>query len=281
MATSNPSDGRRVVVDLVAIAAVAVLLVGIHLLVPPGVRSGLALTYPNPNPVDALTAAYVHANGAHLTGNLAGYLVGASVAYGLARAAGERRWFWLSWGTCLTALPIVVGLLAAALVARPIAGRGFSGVVAGLAGVVLVGAGVVAHRTFGTARRSMWEVIAMLAVVVAAEILWLATDAGQRLIGGVLVVGLGLPLASLARRAAAAGRPGGREGWVRVAGAALVVGLVLGIVTWLVVGLFPSRLVHEGGITNVLGHYLGLVGGGIVAAWGYRYWSVDGPNRGS
>lgn len=272
-------DSRRVAADLLAIVAVAVLLVGIHVLVPPGVRADLVLTYPAPNPFDALTAAYVHADDAHLVGNVVGYLAGAGVAYLLSLGAGERRWFHLSWLAILTVLPIAVGLTTAAVVDRPVTGRGFSGVVAGFAGFVLVGAGVVLHRAFGVDRQLSWQVVGALSLVVAAEILWLATDASPPLLVGLLVVGVGLPLAALALRGVRTGGPPDRDGWVRLGGAVLVTGLVLAVVSWFVLGLFPTDLVGERGVTNVLAHYLGLVSGGLIAAWGYRYWSVEPRNR--
>lgn len=272
-------DFRQVAADVLAIVTIAAMLIGIHVFVPPGVRAELALEYPTPNPVDALTAAYVHVNDAHLTGNVLGYLAGAGVAYLLSLAARERRWFHLSWLTFLTVLPVAVGLTAAVIIDRPVVGRGFSGVVAGFAGLLLVAGGVVLYRVFDVDRRSMWEVVAVLAVVVAVEILWLATEARPVLVVGILVVGVGLPLGSLAWRGIRSGIWTDGDNLGRLAGAVVATGLVLGIVTWFVVGLFPAQIVANGGVTNILGHYLGLVYGVLVAAWGYRYWSAGPENR--
>lgn len=265
--------------DLVAIVGVAVLLVGLHVLVPFGFRDTFALWYATPDPLAALTAAYVHADAAHLVGNVTGYLAGATVAYALSLFSGERRWFHLTWLSCLLVLPIGVGLTAAAIVDRPVVGRGFSGVVAGFAGVVLVGGGVVLHRAFGVDRRTMWEVVAMLAVVVAAEILWLATDANATVLAGLVAVGVGLPLVSMLGRGATSARPAGRDAWRHAVGAVVVTTAVLGVLTWFVVGLFPAQIVGDSGVTNILAHYLGLVFGGGIAAWGYRYWSAGPENR--
>lgn len=272
-------DSRLVAAEVMAIGSVAGLLVGVHLVVPFGFRDELALWYATPHPVAALTAAYVHVDLAHLTGNVGGYLLAAGIAYGLSLAADERRWFHLSWLGFLTVLPVATGLTAAAMVDQAVVGRGFSAVVAGFVGFLIVGGGVALHRVVGLNRGAMWEAVALLAMVVAIEILWLVTDAAPSLVAGLVVIGVGLPAGSLAWRGYRSAPLAGRDGLTRAAGGVLLFALVLAIVSWFILGLFPAQFVGTGHVTNILSHYLGLVYGGITAAWGYRYWSVHPSNR--
>lgn len=268
---------RPLVVDAAAVTAVAGLLVGIHVLVPAGVRNELALQYGRPDPFHALTAAYVHLNDAHLYGNVEGLLAGGAWAIGVSHLAGERRWFRISFLWFLTALPIAVGMTGAALLGEPVTSRGFSSVVAGLAGFGLVGAGVVLYRTFDVDRWLAWNVVAGLTVVVAAEVLWLVTGAVSPAAGGLLVLALGLTQVPLARAGLRTGLPTDRDGWRRLLGAVVTTGLLGGLVAGFVAGLFPTELAGDGSVTNVLGHYLGLAYGAVIAGWGYRYWSVEPP----
>lgn len=274
MARWSRATVGSVVLDVAAIVAVAGLLVGIHTLVPAGVRDGLALRFASPDPLHAFTAAYVHLDDAHLTGNLVGYLAGAGLGYVLALAADERRWFRFSFAWFLTVLPVAVGLSSAFLIDRAAVGRGFSGVVAGFAGLVLVATVPVLHRGLGYDRRLAWDVVAAMVMVLAAEILWVVAGVVRPLVGGLLVVGGALSLVPIGRAGRRAGWPAGREGWRRLAGAVVVSVLIFAAVSWFVVGLFPAQLVSDGGVTNVLGHYLGLVYGAVIAGWGYRYWST-------
>ena len=268
--------GRRrgLAVDLAMLLAVALLLVAVHVLVPASIRAGLALSYAAPDPLHALTAAYVHGSDAHLAGNLGGYVAGAGLALALAHLAGERRWFRLSFLVYLTVVPIAVGFTGAAVIGRAVESRGFSAVVAAFVGFVLVATGVVLRRTFGLDRWLAWDVVAAMSIVVAVEILW-AADLPVPTVGlGLLAVGLALTAVPLVRAGLAAGRPATRAAWTRLAGGAAVVVGLLAVVSWFVVGLFPADLAGPDGVTNILAHYLGLVYGAVVAAWGYRYWST-------
>lgn len=275
MATAGGVRGS--LLDLAGLAAVAVLLVGIHLLVPPATREGLALQYADPDPGHAVTAAYVHLDAGHLRGNVVGYLAGSLSAYLLCLVAGERRWFRLTTGTYLVAVPILVGLSAAVLIDRPVVGRGFSAVVAAFAGFLLVAAGVVLHRAFGVDRWVAWDVVAALVLVVAAGILWSVTGTVRPRLGAVLLAGVAMTLLPVVRLGRRTGLPTDRDGRRRLAGAVATVLFVLGVVSALVVGLFPAQLVGGGGVTNVLAHYLGLVAGAVIAGWGYRYWATAPP----
>ena len=269
--------GRRLLADLGALVAVAALLAGVHFLVPAGVREGLALDYARPDPLHAFTAAYVHLTDAHLRANLAAFVVAGGTAAFLASAVDEHRWFRLSTVAFLTVLPVLVGMTAATVVGGDVLGRGFSSVVAAYVGFVLASPGVVLRRGFGYAPWVGWNAVAGLVVVVGAVILW-SVDVGLDL---PLVVALGAGLlavlAAFARPALDRSTwPDGGDDWRRLAGATTLVALVGAVVSAFAVGLFPADIVSGDTVTNILGHYLGLVYGAVIAAWGSRYWTTPG-----
>lgn len=279
MASLGADHRRGLLVDATAVLAVAALLVLIHVLVPPDVRQAYAFEYGHPNPLAALTAAYVHLTDAHLYGNLAGLLAGGTWAIVLSHLAGERQWFRFSLLWFLVGLPIAVGLSGAALVDEPVTTRGFSGVVAGFAGFGLVGLGVVLERTFGVDRWLAWDAVAALLLVVAAEILWVVAGRVPPIAGGLLAAGLGLTLVPIGRAGLRMARRSDTIDWNRIVTALAATVVLSAPVVVFVVGLFPTELAAEGSVTNVLSHYLGLVYGAVIAAWGYRYWSTGGRSN--
>ena len=129
--------------DVAVIGGVAVLLVALHFLAPPAARARLAFDYVTFDPLTLVTSAYVHATDAHLFGNLLGYGIGAVYAYGLCVRRGERAWFRRTSVLLLVALPVLVNLASYVALsvqfpdARPVS-RGFSGVVGGFCGFLLV-----------------------------------------------------------------------------------------------------------------------------------------------
>ncbi len=191
------------------------------------------------------------------------------------RLAGQPRWFRFSFLWYLTAVPIAVGLTGAWLVGGPVTTRGFSGVVSAFAGFGLVGVAVVLEDAYGAPRWLARDVAAAFTVVLAAEITWLVTGGIEPTIGAVLLAGLALTLLPVALAGVRRGLPADRAGWVRLGGGVLTAVLLGVLVLVFVVGLFPTDFAAGPSVTNVLGHYLGLVYGAIVAAWGYRYWAVE------
>lgn len=275
MAPSSQLDVRATVVDGAAILAVALLLVGVHLIVPASGREILTLRYASPDPLRALTAAYVHFDAVHLRGNVVGYLLASGIAYLCCHAAGERRWFRYSFVALLTLLPMAVNLSVAWLIGGDATGRGFSGVVAGFVGLVFVTAPVIVRRRFGFEPWVAWHTTAAMTFVVAAALVWMVVGSIPPALAGVLAVGAGLTLVSFIQRGGGrTGLPADRDGWTRLAAAFTVAVGILLAVTAFVTGLFPARLTTDGAVTNVLAHYLGLVYGAVVAGWGYRYWST-------
>lgn len=256
---------RSTLLDVVAIASVAVLLAGIHGRVPPGVRAEVGFAYGAPDAVSALAAAYVHASRAHLTANITGYLAASTFVYVLCLGAGQRRWFRFTWLTYLVVLPVLVSPTGALVLDRAITSRGFSGVVAGFVGFAIVAIPVVLRRVFVFPRRLASAAFNVVVVVVAGVLVWRVTGGLPPAVAAALVGGAALAVA-LARGAT------GGLGWRRLGGGALLAGAVCAGVVLFVVALFPTRT--GGGTTNLLAHYLGLVYGAVVAAWGYRYWKT-------
>lgn len=270
---------RALVLDAMAVTAVAGLLVAIHVLLPPGVRDEFALQYDQPDPLHAFTAAYVHHGDAHLRGNIAGLLAGGAWALLVSHLAGERRWFRFSFLWFLTVLPIAVGLTGAWLFSEPLTTRGFSGIVAGFAGFGIVGVAVVLHREFGIDQWLARDVAAALVVVIGAEILWLITGTVSKAAPGLLLVAVALTGVPVVRAGLLTGLPTDRPGWSRLVRIVLTIILLGLLAVVFVAGLFPRDIAGDGPPTNVLGHYLGMVYGAIIASWGYRYWSQEGSNR--
>jgi hypothetical protein len=267
------------VADPVAIGLVAGLLVAVHVVVPPGVREGFGLAYAGPDPLHALSAAYVHLTDAHLRGNVVGFVTAGGIAAWLAHLAGQRQWFRHAFGWYLTALPIAVGMTAAALVDAGVVARGFSGVVAGFVGFVLVSPGVVFHRGFGYPPWVGWTTVGILVVIVAGAIVYVQRGAIPPSIGGLLALGLVLTAGSLVWRVedpvAGLRESDPRRRFIAATLTAIV---VLAVVSVFVVGLFPADIVGDDSVTNLLAHYLGLVYGAVIAAWGSRYWTTP-PHR--
>jgi membrane associated rhomboid family serine protease len=262
-----PLDPRAVATDLALVAVVPAVLVGVHLFLPPGVRDGLAFRHGVLAPSTFLTGAYVHLDDAHLWGNLTGYAIASLYAYGLAVQAGRRRWFRVTFLALVVVLPVPVHA-ASALAFDAVAphldpvSRGFSGVVGGFVGFVFVAFVGFVRSRYGRRR-------AVAAGAAVAILLLLEVDAIYRgvrrptvalaLVGAVVI-------AATARRTAA-GSTTPREP-AHPVGDGLVALLVVAVLAALVYNLFPppGALVTDGGVTGVVAHAAGVLGGVVLAA---------------
>ena len=129
-------DGSRVAGDALALLAVPLVMVAVFSL-PTEVKRAYAFSYTEPTVVTAFTAHYVHLTPDHLVGNLAGFFLLASLAYGLSLIGGRRRLFFVSMATFLIAFPFVLSGLNLAIPRNAI-GFGFSGINMALFGYVAV-----------------------------------------------------------------------------------------------------------------------------------------------
>lgn len=278
-----------VAADLAGVAAVGVLLVTLHLLLPASAHDRLAFDHAAFAPVasltsdgfaslairrsqldNLLTAAYVHAGPRHLLSNLGGYVSLAAVTYLVCLHADRRAWFRRTVPVLLVVLPVAVNLTSYALLAArfpdtsPIS-RGFSGVVAGFGGFLVVAVAVHLRRTY--ARETVFFVGLFAAALLVGELLWIYAPRIGLLEGGAVAVGLALSVSGIFARGYETTY--GDAHYRRVGQDLLYVGLVLALLVWLVYGLFPADPISHGTYTNVFAHGAGFVEGGLFAALTY------------
>lgn len=268
---------RALAADAALVLSVVGLLAALQFLLPRPVRAALYFRHDLSRPWTLLTAAYVHGDAGHLARNALGYLLAAAYAYALCVGAGERRWFRRTLPVFLLVLPVLVDLasyvaFAAGYPSVALTNKGFSGVVGGVAGFVLV-----ALYVYVRARRS--AAAALTVSVSVLSLCLLSVDA--RYAGGLRPGMTGLVAAGIAltgghtaivgrergRRSAPRREGGGERRGVRRDAAVVALACVaLGVLT---VGLFPrpSALVRDGALVNVLAHAAGFfLGIGLSAA---------------
>ena len=281
-----------VAADLVAIAAVGLVLVAVHALVPEPVQDHLAfdhgafapetlfapggfagfvgLTLGESQLDNLLTAAYVHANRGHLLSNLGGYVSLSLVTYLVCLQADRRRWFRLTFPLFLVVLPVAVNLTSYVVLearfpgASPIS-RGFSGVVAGFGGFLL--AAVAVHLRTNYSRETVFFVSQFAVLLLLGELLWIYAGGIGLVEGGAVALGLALAISGIVSRTRE--RSYGDDHYRKVGFDLLYVGLVLALLVWLVYGLFPADPISRGSFTNVFAHGAGFVEGGLLAALAY------------
>lgn len=122
--------------DVLTMAAIPVILVGIHL-IPLSIRQEYLFEYTDPNPVTALVSALVHLHWAHLGVNIVLYALIIGMVYVLDTLTDRRTRFYRVFGVFVTVFPVVLSYLNLAAV-RPAAGFGFSGIVMAFAGYLPV-----------------------------------------------------------------------------------------------------------------------------------------------
>jgi hypothetical protein len=132
--------------DVVGLVGIALVLVGIQYYAPLSIRDALVFDHRQVRGYTLLTAAYVHASGPHLLQNLDAYLRIVGLPYLYSLASDGRRWFWRTTLTLLLVVPILTNLTSYTLLpvlypdVTPVT-YGFSDVVAGFAGVLIVAVG--------------------------------------------------------------------------------------------------------------------------------------------
>jgi len=255
------------------IIAVPILLAAIHYTLSGGVKHDLAFSHERFSVYTLFTAAYVHAGQLHLLGNIVGYLLATVYTYMLCAAVDERRWFWRTWVVFLGVLPILVSLTSYAVFstwfpsASP-SSRGFSGVVAGFSGFLLVALAVYVKKRYSTQLGSAIGVSSFL--VLMAVIDYIYSGRVRIVIAGLLAAGIGLQAGNYVWQAEF--DLGGLD-LQRVAldGAAVV--LVFVVLGTIIVAMFPADIVQNGTSTNIIAHAVGfLLGIGVsaVVKWGWQ-----------
>ena len=263
-----PSTRYELGSDLILIISVPVLLTLVHFLTPSALQHQLALTPTDPRWYTVFTAAYVHAGVDHLSGNLFGYVLAVSYAYWLCRYADRRQWFRRTFIALLLATPIVVNIsniLAFGTVLPEVKGysRGFSGIVAGFGGFLLVAFVVAVCDTYGSDLAEVVGVSLILLLMLLISVVYAGRV--QPLVAGLVTFGIGLQvIGALYQR-----------DWemptINVAPRALAFqfasgGLTVVVLAFLVLLLFPAALVESGTFTNIAGHGVGLLSGIVIAS---------------
>lgn len=254
---------RTVALDLfVVVAVVPGLLIALHLLLPETARTSLVLQHGDPDPIEFLTAAYVHSNVPHLRNNVTGYVAAIVMAYLLCLEAGRRRWFVATFGVVLVIIPVFVNLVsyvtfAGAFPAAP-STRGFSAVVAATGGFVYVSLLVLLRTAYSKETTTFAGAVIFLVLLVTFYLLHVSVIEPLLLVGASASALLCLAALAVSVR----GRlPRTRAGWLRLGTESVPVALVTALLVAFVVGLFPQRVVVDGMVINVYAHWLGLVGG--------------------
>jgi membrane associated rhomboid family serine protease len=272
MGAASVDRSRTALRDLGLIGVVAVVLVWIHVTLPPAVRTRMALRHESVDPVSLYTSAFVHLDLTHLLGNVAGYVAAALVAYGLCVQVEHRRWFRVTFAGFLLVLPVAVSLTSYAVIGllypgiEPVS-RGFSGVGAGFAGFVFVALLAALNRLYdyrvaGYAGLAIW-------LLLLFEVYFIYVGDVTLPVGGLFAVGWGACLVGISRESTGPGmysRPRTRLELIQVAQTVLVVALLVSFVSV----LFPPDIVEDGAVTNVFAHAAGFlygVGGAAVTAW--------------
>lgn len=256
---------RPLLVDLGLVLAVALLLAAVHLLVPRPLQEALAFHHGTFNVHGLLTSAYVHASDAHLRNNLVGYLLAALYTLVLCQAAGERPWFRRTLALLLLVVPVLVSLGSYAVFQLRYPGtdpvsRGFSGVVAGFGGFLLVALAAYVRTRYSPALGRAVGAGTVLLLLVEVDLV--TAGRVRPVVAGLAALGVLLLLGSLAWAGALA--PTALSDRAVLTDAVAVV-LVVAVLSLVVVNLFPADVVRDGALTNVFAHALGFALGAATA----------------
>lgn len=257
---------RTPLLDAGGLAAIAAVLVALHLLVPPALHDRLILHHGDPSLLTVWTSAFLHQDDAHLRSNLLGYAIAVAPTYLLYSRWERRRAFWTTVTLLLLAVPFATGAVDYWLfgtrfeVAPGFNSQGFSGVASAFGGMLLASIGLFVADEYD---RITGVYAAELIVVLAFGLLALGSGilspplAGLIVLGTVLLAGQFVPLAWVRR-------PGRLADAIRENRGALFVVAYGGLaVCWIIPAIFPVDVVHGGTLTNVFAHGVGF-GVGVV-----------------
>jgi membrane associated rhomboid family serine protease len=225
-----------------------------------------------------LTGAYVHGSTQHLLGNLVGLGIGAGIAYKLCDVQNRRQWFWETTAVFLLVLPVLVNLTDYAvfqMLELVLTSRGFSGVVAGYVGFVLV---ALASWLIDRHDRELGAYVGVaIFLVLMGEILVIYSGTPSLIALGLLGVGIVLTLGSVLWRGVHRSRTD-EERRVLIAETAFVIGvmLLLAVFVWV---MFPEDIMQDETVTNIIAHFAGFGWGMILALVTRRVEPLFGTER--
>lgn len=264
--TEKPPS-REVALDAALIAVFPAILVAIYFLVPRSLQIQLALDHSDLQLYTIFTSTFVHAGWNHLLNNVVGYLLAVLYAYMLCLFVDRRRWFRRTTVLLVLVLPIVVGTanyLIFATYFPQVDGlsRGFSGVVGGFGGFLLVAFAVAIKDAYDTNTAQLVGTALVLLLLLEIEFVYggaIRPVVGTLAIAGIVLEGVAYlyernwELPSIESSSDVLAK--------RVAGGVLVVV----VLSYLVVNLFPAELVQGGALVNVFAHGIGFLCGMILS----------------
>lgn len=267
-------DPIHILIDGLAIVVIIASLSIAHFVFSDSLKQ--TLTYHASNPeLHALVGNWlVHISDVHLIGNLEVFALLSLVGYAVTIWMGELRWFRLSLLGNLLITPIVVNSLSSLRLSMTAHGGatsqvGFSGVVAGIAGMVFILFLGLVRRYYEA--RAVLTVGGTITLLLLGEVVYSYSSPTMVTIG---IFGTCLVLLVLLDSAERIWRSGLDSVRSRVLAEMLVLGvLVTGTLMVTVSGLFPGDIPQTEPMPNLYGHAVGFVSGGIITFVGHRYWT--------
>ncbi|WP_435183005.1 hypothetical protein [Halobellus sp. EA9] len=260
-------------INYILLAAVPILLAAIHFLTPGTFQQALAFDHTRFKGYTLLTAAYVHASDAHLYNNLIGYALAATYTYALCLTVDELSWFRYTFLIHLLTLPILVNLISYAIFAtlypeaEPVS-RGFSGVVSGLVGFLLVALYVFVRKRHS---REVGYATGLITLLLLMQLIDLRYAGNFRpVVMGLIALASLLVLSPYFRGGIEFPDKEKRKYTGLSIGAVAVVSFIL---AYLILKLFPEAgaIIKDGAFTNIFAHAAGFLWGILVSigVWVY------------
>ena len=239
-------------------------LVTIHYAAPAGIKSQLVFDHERFAPWTVLTAAYVHASTRHLMSNLVGYWVSGGIVYWLCSAQGRQRWFWRTTILFLVALPILVNLTSYGMfqsLELIVTTRGFSGVVAGNVGFILVALSRwLADRHDYQLGMTVGQI---LFVLLLGEIALIYVGHPSLVMLALFGAAFTLSIGRLLQRGLQqTPTPAERQQVALEAAFVTAITAMLATFIWM---LFPAQIVQHGNQVDIIGHAAGFLWGVVLA----------------
>lgn len=264
---SDTLESEFLNIDYILLVVIPIFLAVIHFLTPDTFQQTLAFDHTRFNGYTLLTAAYIHASDAHLYNNLIGYALAATYTYALCLTVDELTWFRRTFLVHLLTLPVLVNLTSYAIFAtlypdaEPVS-RGFSGVVSGFVGFLLVALSVFVRKRHS---RMIGYATGLITLLLLLQLIDLRYSGGFRpLVTGLIALASLLVLSPYFRSGMEIpGKEEQRNIGLSVAGIA-VVGF---IAAYMILKLFPEAgaIVEDGAFTNIFGHAAGFIWGLLVS----------------
>jgi hypothetical protein len=253
---------------LAALVALPLLLVVIHFVLAESVRQALVFDYSHFPSYTVFTGAFIHASDMHLYRNLVGYSLVVGYAFALSYYNGGLRWFRRTLLVSAIVLPILVNLTSYVILSWQYPGsdpvsRGFSGVVGGFGGMLLI----ALYRTLRVKYNGdiAWTICLSLFLLLM-QLIDIRYSGRLRLpVTGLVGLGIALMVGLYIYEHNLCSIESGE--FQRLGFGALLVALISVVLALLVLGLFPqpSALVEDETFTNIYAHAAGFLWGIVVS----------------